>query len=85
MRSGVLLLFASVVSSLSMALAGWAIYARYDTAEAARQDNRQAWHAVVCYFEDLTVKGPASPEKKAEAIRTWEHILILVEAPSCKT
>ena len=84
MRSGILLFVAALISAGALALSGVAIYDRTSSADQARKDDLTAWHSVVCYFEGLTLRNKkTTPAQKAEAIRAWDHILLLVGAPPC--
>jgi hypothetical protein len=75
---------ATILCGISLLLAGWGLYTFFTAAKERRHDNARAWHTVICYLEAQIVASPrVSVEQRVEALKVYDHILVLVDAHPC--
>lgn len=76
---------AAILCAVALAVSGWALFSRFSETNQRRQQNAQAWHLVICYLEALTLQNKqATIDQRMRAIKAYDHILGLVDAPLCR-
>lgn len=66
----------AVLTALALALATWGLYSRFQESNAARQDNKHTWHAVICSIEQIELHNPALSEAHTRAsLKFWDGVL----------
>lgn len=69
----------SVVTALSLIVAGWAFWSTLSQVHARRQQTSAALRTVLCFFDSLT-----PPKDQARADRIYRRALELIDAPPCE-
>ena len=87
---------AAILCAVALAVSGWALSDRFHQGTARRQHDTQvlrsyqrangkAWNTVICYLEALTLQNKqATVDQRMRAIKAYDHILDLVDAPPCR-